>query len=47
MKVEADNEWQPYNPMSAILNWDQIPHLQILYLWNNIAETCWEIVAVL
>lgn len=47
MKVHADNEWQAYNLRSIILNWYQIPHLHILYLWNYIAATCWEIAAVM
>lgn len=47
MKAETDNEWQPYNLKSIILNWYQIPHLQILYLWNNNAVMCWEIAVVL
>lgn len=47
MKVETVNEWQPYKLKSIILKWYQIRHLQILYLWNNIAAMCWEIAAVL
>lgn len=46
VKLETDNEWQPYNLHCIILNHYQIPHLQILYLWNNIAVTCWEIAVV-